>query len=153
MLNPVMNISAIELVPAVIYARFSSSGQREESIIGQVRDCRSYAERFGYRILRTYEDRAKTGTNDNRPAFQQMIRDSAKHQFQAVIVWKLDRFSRDKYDAARYKHVLSQNGVRVISAMEPISSNPEGVIMESLLEGMAQYYSMDLSMKVKRGNR
>lgn len=148
-----MNISAIELVPAVIYARFSSSGQREESIIGQIRDCRSYADRFGYRILRTYEDRAKTGTNDNRPAFQQMIRDSAKHQFQAVIVWKLDRFSRDKYDAARYKHVLSQNGVHVISAMEPISSNPEGVIMESLLEGMAQYYSMDLSMKVKRGNR
>lgn len=143
----------LELVPAVIYARFSSSGQREESITGQIRDCRSYAERFGYKIICTYEDRARTGTNDNRPAFQQMIKDSAKHQFQAVIVWKLDRFSRDKYDAARYKHVLSQNGVRVISAMEPISNNPEGVIMESLLEGMAQYYSMDLSMKVKRGNR
>ena len=82
-----------------------------------------------------------------------MIKDAAHKQFQAVIVWKLDRFSRDKYDAARYKHVLSQYGVKVVSAMEPISSSPEGVIMESLLEGMAQYYSMDLSMKVKRGNR
>lgn len=148
-----MSESEIELVPAVIYARFSSSGQREESIIGQVRDCTAYAERSGFKIVKTYEDRAKTGTTDQRPAFQQMIKDSAKHQFQAVIVWKLDRFSRDKYDAARYKHVLSQNGVRVISAMEPISSTPEGIIMESLLEGMAQYYSMDLSLKVKRGNR
>lgn len=148
-----MNSTRIELTPAVIYARFSSSGQREESITGQIRDCMAFAERSGYKIIKTYEDRAKTGTNDQRPAFQQMIKDSTKHQFQAVIVWKLDRFARDKYDSARYKHQLSQNGVRVISAMEPISSSPEGVIMESLLEGMAQYYSMDLSLKVKRGNR
>ena len=146
-------MSDLELTPAVIYARFSSSGQREESITGQLRDCKAYADRAGFKIVNTYEDRAKTGTNDNRPAFQQMIKDSARHQFQAVIVWKLDRFSRDKYDAARYKHVLSQNGVKVFSAMEPISATPEGVIMESLLEGMAQYYSMDLSLKVKRGNR
>lgn len=146
-------MSDLELTPAVIYARFSSSGQREESITGQLRDCKAYADRAGFKIVNTYEDRAKTGTNDNRPAFQQMISDSANKQFQAIIVWKLDRFSRDKYDAAMYKHILGKNGVRVISAMEPISPTPEGVIMESMLEGMAQYYSMDLSLKVKRGNR
>lgn len=142
-----------ESIPAVIYARYSSSGQREESLTGQIRDCKAYAKRCGYSIIHEYTDAAKTGTNDQRPAFQQMISDASKHKFEAVIVWKLDRFSRDKYDAARYKHVLKQQGVRVISAMEPISESPEGVIMESLLEGMAQYYSMDLSLKVKRGNR
>ncbi len=145
--------STIEYVPAVIYARYSSLGQREESLTGQIRDCKAYAERNGIKVIKEYTDAAKTGTNDQRPAFQQMIKDSGKHQFQLVLVWKLDRFSRDKYDAARYKHALSQNGVRVISCMEPISQTPEGVIMESLLEGMAQYYSMDLSLKVKRGNR
>lgn len=145
--------STLEYVPAVIYARYSSSGQREESLTGQIRDCKAYAERNGIKVINEYTDAAKTGTNAQRPAFQQMIKDSAKHQFQLVLVWKLDRFSRDKYDAARYKHVLSQNGVRVISCMEPISQTPEGVIMESLLEGMAQYYSMDLSVKVKRGDR
>ena len=151
--NYIMINTKTVLIPAVIYARFSSSGQREESITGQIRECQAFADRSGYRIIDIYEDRAKTGTNADRPAFQQMIKDAAHKQFQAVIVWKLDRFSRDKYDAARYKHVLSQYGVKVVSAMEPISSSPEGVIMESLLEGMAQYYSMDLSMKVKRGNR
>lgn len=145
--------TTLEYVPAVIYARYSSSGQREESLTGQIRDCKAYAERNGIKVIKEYTDAAKTGTNDQRPAFQQMIKDSAKHQFQIVLVWKLDRFARDKYDSARYKHQLSQNGVRVISVMEPISESPEGVIMESLLEGMAQYYSMDLSLKVKRGNR
>lgn len=102
----------MNLSPAVIYARYSSSGQREESLTGQIRDCKAYVERNGIKVIKEYTDAAKTGTNDQRPAFQQMIKDSARHQFLIVLVWKLDRFERDTYDSARYKHQLSQNGVR-----------------------------------------
>lgn len=140
------------LIPAVIYARFSSSGQREESITGQIRDCTAWAERNGYAVVHTYEDRARTGTNDRRPAFQQMIRDAKKKSFAAVIVWKMDRFSRSRYDAAIYKAQLSKLGIRVFSAMEPITDGPESIIVEGLLESMAEFYSRNLSQNVKRGN-
>lgn len=136
---------------AVIYARYSSNAQREESIEGQVRDCTAFAERNGYRIIGTYIDRAISGTTDNRPDFQRMIKDGKRGQFQFVIVWKLDRFSRERYDSVRYKTQLKQAGVRVISAMEAIGNGTEAVIMESLLEGMAEYFSNDLKQKVMRG--
>lgn len=74
---------------------------------------------------------------DNRPAFQKMITDSAKEQFDVIIVWKLDRFARNRYDSAHYKAILKRNNVRIISATEVISQGPEGIILESLLEGMA----------------
>lgn len=105
----------------VIYARYSSDNQREESIEGQIRDCRAYAERNGIEIVGTYIDRAYSARTDNRPDFQKMIKDSAKGKFDVVIVWKLDRFSRNRYDSAKYKATLKKNGVKVISAMEPIS--------------------------------
>ena len=97
-------------VYGVIYARYSSSGQREESIEGQLRDCREYAKRYGITIIAEYCDRAYTGTSDNRPEFQKMIRDSAKGQFSAVITWKNDRFARSRYDSAIYKYRLKQMG-------------------------------------------
>ncbi len=137
----------------VIYARYSSSAQTEQSIEGQLRVCREYAERKGYKIIHEYIDRAMTGTNADRPEFQRMIADSAKKQFEYVLVYKLDRFSRSKYDNAIYKHKLQQNGVRVISATEVISNTPEGVLMEGLLEMFAEMYSKDLSQKVTRGMR
>lgn len=138
---------------AVIYARYSSSAQTEQSIEGQLRVCKEFAERKGFTILHEYIDRAMTGTNDNRPEFQKMITDSAKKEFEFVLVYKLDRFSRSKYDNAIYKHKLQQNGVRVISATEVISDTPEGALMEGLLEMFAEMYSKDLSQKVKRGMR
>lgn len=138
---------------AVIYARYSSSAQTEQSIEGQLRVCKEYAEKNGLYIINEYIDRAMTGTNDNRPAFLQMIEDSKKKQFDKILVYKLDRFSRNRYDNAIYKHLLQQNGVRVISATEAISDTPEGIIMESLLEMFAELYSKDLSQKVKRGIR
>lgn len=138
---------------AVIYARYSSAAQTEQSIEGQLRVCKEYAERNGYKILGEYIDRAMTGTNDNRPEFQRMIEDSEKKSFEYVLVYKLDRFSRSKYDNAIYKHKLQQNGVRVISATEAISDTPEGALMEGLLEMFAEMYSKDLSQKVKRGMR
>lgn len=133
---------------AVIYARFSSDNQREESIEGQVRECLAFAERKGISVIKTYADRAISGKRaDNRPEFQQMISDSARGEFDAVIVWKIDRFSRDKYDSVMYKSKLNKNGVSVISATEPIDDSPEGKLMESIFEGFSEYYSKTLLKK------
>ena len=137
---------------AIIYARYSSDNQREESIEGQLRECGEFAERKGYTVIKTYADRAISGKKaDNRPQFMQMIEDSKQKGFDTVIVWKVDRFSRDKYDSVYYKNVLKKNGVSVISATEPIDDSPEGQLMESIFEGFSAYYIKDLSMKVSRG--
>ena len=136
---------------AVIYARYSSDSQREESIEGQLRECAAFAEKNGITVLRHYIDRAYSAKTDNRPEFQNMIKDSGKRLFEIVIVWKLDRFARNRYDSARYKATLKKNGVKVVSATEIISEGAEGIILESVLEGYAEYYSADLSEKVVRG--
>lgn len=136
---------------AVIYARYSSDSQREESIEGQLRECTAFAEKNGITILRHYIDRAFSAKTDNRPEFQAMIKDSSKKLFDMIIVWKLDRFARNRYDSARYKAQLKKNGVKVVSATETISDGAEGILLESMLEGMAEYYSADLAEKVVRG--
>ena len=138
---------------AVIYARYSSDSQREESIEGQLRECREYAERNNMTIVRTYIDRALSAKTADRPEFQHMIKDSVKELFEIVLVWKLDRFSRDRYDSAHYKHILKKNGVKVISAKEHISEGPEGIILEAMLEGYAEFYSAELSEKIHRGQK
>lgn len=138
---------------AVIYARYSSDNQREESIEGQLRDCREYAEQNKLAIVGNYIDRALSARTADRPDFQRMIHDSEKRLFDVVLVWKLDRFSRDRYDSAHYKHILKKNGVRVVSVKEAIADGPEGIILESMLEGMAEYYSAELAVKVRRGQR
>ena len=120
---------------AVIYARYSSDNQREESIEGQLRDCMQYAEYNDIQVVDSYIDRAMSAKTDNRPNFQQMIKDSAKRLFDVIIVWKLDRFARNRFDSAYYKNILKKNGVRVISAKESISEGAEGIILESVLEG------------------
>ena len=138
---------------AVIYARYSSDNQREESIEGQLRECKEYADQNGITVVRTYIDRALSAKTDSRPQFQQMIHDSATHTFEAVLVWKLDRFSRNRYDSAHYKRILKNNRVHVVSVTESISNTPEGIMLESLLEGMAEYYSAELAEKVSRGHK
>lgn len=135
----------------VIYARFSSHGQTEQSIEGQLKECHLYAQRNNYNVVGEYIDRALTGTNDRRPEFQRMIEDSKKKLFKYVLVYQLDRFARDRYDSAVYKHKLKKNGVRVISVRENISADASGILMEAVLEGMAEYYSAELSQKVIRG--
>ena len=141
-----------EKIPAVIYARYSSSGQRDESIEGQCREIEIYAQHNGFKIIKTYIDKALTGRTDRRPGFQQMIADSEKHLFQAVICWKTDRFARNRYDAAVYKAKLRKNGVRLVYAREAVPDGPEGIILESVMEGFAEYYSANLGENVKRGN-
>jgi len=138
---------------AVIYARYSSDKQTEQSIEGQLRVCYEFAKAQGYDIQKEYIDRAMTGTNDNRPSFLQMINDAKNKDFQFIIVYKLDRFSRNTYDSTLYKHKLAQSGVKVISATEAISDTMEGKLIERILESMAEMYSVDLSQKVKRGMR
>ena len=136
---------------AVIYARYSSDNQREESIDGQLRECMEYAKFNGIDVVNSYIDRALSAKTDNRPNFQRMIKDSYKGLFDVVLVWKLDRFARNRYDSAHYKTILKRNGVRVLSAKETISEGAEGILLESMLEGYAEYYSIELAEKVKRG--
>ena len=143
---------APKLIPAVIYARYSSSGQREESIEGQLRECRAWATRNGFHIIGEYTDKALTGRTDKRPDFQRMLKDSERGVFKAVICWKMDRFARNRYDSAMYKYKLKKNGVRIYYAKESIPEGPEGIILESVMEGYAEYYSENLSQNVKRGN-
>lgn len=138
---------------AVVYARYSSNNQREESITAQLRACHDYAKSKGLIVIQEYCDSARTGTNDDRPAFQQMITDSENHSFRFVIVHKLDRFSRNSYDSAIYRRKLQQNGCSVLSALEHTDDSPESGIMESLLTGMAEYYSRNLAREVEKGKK
>ena len=140
------------MIAAVIYARYSSSGQKEESIEGQIRECREYAKRNGLTVVGEYIDKAMTGRSDHRPDFQRMIRDSAKGLFQRVICWKMDRFARNRYDFANYKAKLRKNGVTIEYARETMPEGAERIVLESLMEGMAEYYSANLSENIKRGN-
>lgn len=136
---------------AVIYARYSSDSQTEQSIEGQLRVCQEYAMNQGVLIVDTYIDRAMTGTNDNRAAFQKMLKDSSRKQWQYVIVYKLDRFSRNKFESVIHKKTLRDNGVTILSAMENLTDSPEGRMMETVLEGFNQYFSEELTQKVNRG--
>ena len=138
---------------AVVYARFSSDNQRDESIDAQLRAINEYADKNNIKIVNQFIDRAKSATSDKRPEFQNMIKfcEADTTGISMVIVHKLDRFSRDKYDSAKYKHKLKCNGIRVVSVLERLDGSPESVIMESLLEGMAEYYSKNLGREVMKG--
>ena len=135
----------------VIYARFSSHSQTEQSIEGQLKVCYEYARQYGHVVIGEYIDRAQSGTTDNRSDFQRMIEDSEKHAFQGVLVYQLDRFARNRYDSAINKAKLKKNGVRVLSAKENITDDASGILVEGVLESMAEYYSVELAQKITRG--
>ena len=134
-----------------LYARFSSDNQRSESIDAQVRAMKQYCQQRNYTIVRTYIDEAKSATTDKRPAFQDMIAESSKHTFDILLVHKLDRFSRDRYDSAVYKRELKKNGVTVCSVLENLDNSPESIMLESVLEGLNQFYSLNLAREVMKG--
>ena len=138
---------------AVIYARYSCDKQTEQSIEGQLRVCNEYAKANDIQIVDKYIDQAMSGTNDKRPDFQRMLKDSKKKQWDYVIVYKFDRFSRNIFDSTVCEHELNKNGVKLLSAMEKIPDAPEGINLKSLLQSMNHYYSDELSQKVKRGMR
>jgi site-specific DNA recombinase len=138
----------------VIYARYSSASQNEQSIDGQIDACTRYADQHGFRVIESYIDRALSGTHaDSRPDFQRMIKDSRKHAFKYVLVWKLDRFARNRYDSAIYKNELKKSGVRVLSVTEGIGEGSDSIILEAVLEAMAEEYSRQLSQNIRRGMR
>jgi len=144
---------------AVIYARYSSSSQTEQSIEGQIRVCTDFAKQHDFLIVDTYIDRAMTGTNDRRPEFQRMLRDSSEHNWEFVIVYAVDRFGRNDEDYAINKRTLSKNGVSLLSATQITSKNIDGtdningILSEGILVALAKYYSAELSQKVKRGQK
>ena len=140
-----------EIKRVVIYARFSSDNQRDESIDAQIRAAEEYAERHDLKISEIYIDRAKSATSDRRPEFQRMIADAKQKKFKMVIVHKMDRFSRDKYDSVYYKKVLKDNGIKLVSVTEKLDDSPESLILEGVIESMAQYYSANLSREVRKG--
>lgn len=135
------------------YARFSSDNQREESIDAQLRAIREYCERKEYVLVDTYVDEAESAMTDDRPSFLRMIDDAESATWSVVLVHKLDRFSRNRYDSAIYKRKLKEYGIRVESVLEHLDDSPESVILESVLEGMAEYYSLNLGREVKKGHR
>ena len=135
----------------VIYARFSSHSQTEQSIEGQLKVCYEYAKAHDYTVIGEYIDRVQSDTTDNRTDFQRMIADSEKRTFEGVLVYQLDRFARNRYDSAIYKAKLKKNGVRVLSAKENITDDASGILIEGVLESIAEYYSVELAQKIHRG--
>ena len=137
---------------AVIYARYSSQGQNEQSIEGQIRICTEYAESQGYTVVRVYTDKARSGTNDHRPDFQKMIADAESGAFEQIIVYKFDRFARNRVDSIMYKAQLKKRyGIRVVSATEPVSDDEGGEFYEMFLEWNDEKYSQRLSKRVHDG--
>lgn len=135
-----------------VYARYSAGPrQTDQSIEGQVRVCKDYCKQRGLTITEIYADKHISGKTDDRPEFQRLIADSKKKKFEAVVVYKTDRFARNKYDSAIYKRQLKLNGIKIFYAAEAIPDGPEGIILESLMEGLAEYYSAELAQKIKRG--
>lgn len=137
---------------AIIYTRYSSTGQNEQSIEAQTRICKEFAESRGFKVVNIYTDKARTGTNDARPAFQNMIRDAESGAFQYIIVYMFDRFARNRRDSIMYKELLKEKyGIKVISALEPIAEDEGGEFYEMFLEWNAEKYSKRLSKRVKDG--
>lgn len=136
---------------AYIYGRYSSHSQKDTSIEQQFAEIHEFCDRSGIKVIGEYADRALTGTTDRRPEFQRMMRDTAKGRVQLVVCWKVDRFARNRYDSAMYKARLKKYGVRVVYAKESIPDGPEGILLESVLEGSAEYYSANLSQNILRG--
>ena len=136
----------------VIYARFSSHGQNEQSIESQLRTCKEFADGKGYNVIGIYSDKAKTGTNDKRPDFQRMMKDAQSGTFRYIIVYMMDRFSRNRRDSIMYKEMLKEKfGIKVLSALEPISDDEGGEFYEMFLEWNAEKYSKRLSKRIRDG--
>lgn len=136
---------------AVIYVRYSSDNQSVESIEAQSRAIKEYCKNNNIEIVKIYADEARSATTDNRPNFLQMFKEVPRLNVQSVIVHKLDRFARNRYDSAFYRKKLKEDGIKLISVLENLDDSPESIILESMLEGMAEYYSRNLSREVMKG--
>lgn len=142
----------VMVLRAVIYARYSSDNQRGESIDAQIRFIKEWAWQYQIGIVAIYIDEAQSAKRDDREDFQQMIADAkVQMDWHLVLVHKLDRFARNRYDSASYRVELRQHRKYLISVTEQFDDSPESVILESVIEGMAEYYSKNLSREVMKG--
>ena len=137
---------------AIAYYRFSSHSQNEASIDQQRELAHEWADAHGFKIVQEYEDAAISGTTDARPGFQQMLSEVAKIRPHTLIMWKTDRLGRDKYVLAMAKKKIRDAGCEIHLLAEHIpTEGPEGVLIEGLMEAMAEYYSRQLSQNIQRG--
>lgn len=136
---------------AVIYARYSSDMQREESIAAQLRAAQDYCKKRGYTVIREYCDEAKSGRTDNRPQYQMMLADARRKRFDVIVFHKVDRNARNEYDYYFHKAQLTKLGISLEYAAQNIDDSPEGSMMEAMLVGMAAYYSRNLAKEVTKG--
>lgn len=134
------------------YCRFSSTNQREESIDAQMRVIKKYCEENKLLVIRFYCDEAVTGRiAKDREEFKKMLSDSKKKDFQYVLVYKYERFARNTYEHIIFEKKLSDNGVKLVSILEPLPGGPESVMFKSMILGVNEYYSLNLSREVKKG--
>ncbi len=138
---------------AIAYYRYSSSAQNETSIEQQRSAAHDYAKAHDLQIIKEYSDYAITGTTDERPQFQLMLSEVPKMKPAALILWKTDRLGRDRYINASAKQKIRKAGTRIhlVAEATPDENTPESAILDSLLDGMAEFYSKQLRQNVKRG--
>jgi DNA invertase Pin-like site-specific DNA recombinase len=139
-----------------IYARVSSEKQDVDlSISAQLKALREYASRNSHIIVKEYVDEAESGRSIDRPGFKQMIANARQKPapFEAILVWKLSRFARNREDSIIYKSLLRKQGVQVVSINEPLEDTPSGRLLEGIIEVIDEFYSANLSQDVTRGMR
>lgn len=139
---------------AAIYARFSSDQQDSATIETQISECTKKIESLNGIVVKIYRDEGMSGTNENRPDFQRMISEALKkpRPFDIVVVRKFDRFARDVGISRQYKVILRKRGIKVISVYEDIDSDTAaGNFLETILEGLNEFYSKNLATETKSG--
>jgi site-specific DNA recombinase len=147
---------SVESKKVAIYARVSSEKQDVDlSISGQIKALRDYASHNGCKVVTEYIDEAESGRSIDRPGFKQMIVAARQKppQFEAILVWKLSRFARNREDSIIYKSLLRKQGIQVISINEPLEDTPSGRLLEGIIEVLDEFYSANLSQDVTRGMR
>ena len=155
-IDPIDLFEPTEHLRVAIYVRVSSDSQDiNNSVEAQIAECEAFAKRYNFIVIKIYVDEAESGLASKRPQFQEMVYDSLSKEkpYDAILVWKFSRFSRDKLDNALYKNRLRKRGVRIISIKEAIDNSPAGQMMETMIEGMDAFYSANLSQDVRRGQR
>lgn len=150
-LNKIKRIHNVNILKAAIYARYSSDMQRSESIDAQIRFIQNFAKQHNIVIIEQYIDEAQSAKRDNREAFQKMICDSQHSEWHIIIVHKLDRFARNRFDSANYRVILRKNKKYLVSALEQFDDSPESIMLETMIEAMSEYYSKNLAREVMKG--
>lgn len=137
----------------VIYARYSSHNQREESIEQQIEECQAFAAQNDIRIIDIYADKAVSGRSDNRASFQRMMRDAERKHFDVVIAYKSNRIARNMFNALSYENRLATHNIETLYAKEEFGNTAAGRFALRTMMNVNQFYSENMSEDIKRGMR